>query len=255
MEETQHSSIRPSNVEEPHMAFHFFPVLPSEIRLKIWNYAVFLLEPQVVSVKMEPSQLGVLIPTGRTAVQCPLLRVNHEARTETLNAVRPYTHNNKYFPVVYINFELHIILFEDGKSFHQFWRSVEEPCLLEVDVPHIALFYVTWKGLYNPLLYLGDVDRVEDTDMDIDTFMNCMRCIWSLGVRGITIVVTGEDICQRSAVIFETPKESPLESSVSKNELFGDWKTMELEIEENIKSYQETGIANLTERILSNSTI
>ena len=83
-------------------------------------------------------------------------------------------------------------------------------------MPHFALLYVKWKGLYNFLLDPEDVDKIEDTDLSVDRFMNSMRCIWSLGVRVVTIVVTREDIYRRSAVTFETLKESPLESTVSK---------------------------------------
>jgi hypothetical protein len=43
--------------------------------------------------------------------------------------------------------------------------------------------------------------------------------VFKLGVRDVTILVTGGDDCHRSAVKFEAPKESPLESGITKNEL------------------------------------
>jgi hypothetical protein len=147
----------------------------------IWNHAMsFWSKAQVICIKMEPSKPGVPILTGRTAVQCPLLQVNQEARIETLNVVQPYIYNNYDFPVVYINFRLDTILFDDDKSFDQFCRSVERPGWREIVVPHIALSHATWKKLYNPLLYDDHVDKVEDEDMYVGTFLNCMACIWFL---------------------------------------------------------------------------
>jgi hypothetical protein len=186
----------------------------------IWNYAMdFWSEAQVICVKMEPSKPGVPILTGRTPALCPLLQVNHEARTETLNVVEPYIYDNNGFPVVYINFRLDTILFGDYKSFDQFWKSVERPGWREIVVPHIALSQAAWKKLYNHLLYAGDV--VEDEDMSGDNFLNCMACIWDLGVRDVTILVTGEDTYHRSAIKFETPKE-PIGKCITKDELLED---------------------------------
>lgn len=242
-EETRHLPLRSSTDREPDQTFHCFPGLPLEIRSMIWNHAmIFWSEPQVFSVKMEPEEPGVPIPTGRIPVQCPLLQVNQETRADALNVVRPYIYNNYNFPVVYINLKLDTILFDDDKSLFQFCKIWNRPGWQKVVVPHIALFYATWKVLYNPLILYGDVDKVEDTDMDIDTVLNCLECIWHLGVRDVTIIVTGEDICHRSAVIFEIPKESPLETGVSINELFKDWKALEQEVKENLESYHDNGI-------------
>jgi hypothetical protein len=202
----------------------------------------FCLEAQVICVKMEPGKPGVPILTGRTPALCPLLQVNHEARTETLNVVEPYIYDKNGFPVVYINFRLDTILFDDYKSFDQFWKSVERPGWREMVVPHIALFQATWKKLYNPLLCAGHYDEVEDEAMSLDTLLNCMAWIWFWGVRDVTILVTGKDTYHRSAIKFETPKESPLESGIAKSK---DWESLEREIAEDIKYLQDMGIEEL----------
>ena len=230
---------------ELYRSFQCFPRLPSEIRAMIWNHAmIFWSEPQVICVKMESSKPGVLIPTGRTAVQCPLLQVNQESRTETLNVVQPYIYNNYGIPVVYINSRLDIILLDDYKSFDQFCKRAERPGWREIVVPHIALFHATWKRLYNYFTYDKHGDVVEGEGFNFK-ILDCMACIWPLGVRDLTILVSGEDTCHRSTVKFETPKKGPLESSITKNELFEDWESLEQIIAENIKDYQDMRIEDL----------
>jgi hypothetical protein len=56
-----------------------------------------------------------------------------------------------------------------------------------------------------------------------------MRIIYALGVRNIIIVVDGEDVFRKSDILFVEPKESPLDSGLTVNESFRDWKTVEEE--------------------------
>lgn len=144
-----------------------------------------------------------------------------------MNVVQPYIYNNYGIPVVYINSRLDIILLDDYKSFDQFCKRAERPSWREIVVPYIALFHATWKKLYNYFTYdkHGDVVKGEEFNFKI---LDCIACIWP-----------------RSTVKFETPKKSPLESSITKNELFEDWESLEQIITENIKDYQDIGIENL----------
>ncbi|PVH73196.1 hypothetical protein DL98DRAFT_659591 [Cadophora sp. DSE1049] len=229
---TRHMPLRPSISLELHGKFYCFPRLPSEIRAMIWNHAMIRWsETQVICVKMEPSKPGVPTLTSRTAVQCPLLQVNQEARTQNS-----------------INFILDTILFDDDQSFVQFCLSADRHSWKQDAVPHIALSYAMWKKFYNPILDDDDVDKVEDEDMyDVGNFLNYMWGIWLLGVRDVTILVTGEDICHRSAVKFETPKASPLESGVTKDDLWEDWGSLEENIADNIGFRRDIGIEYLAE--------
>jgi hypothetical protein len=83
--------------------------------------------------------------------------------------------------------------------------------------------------LYNNICEVDDVDKEEKSGEDSAIFLNSMRIIYALGVRNIIIVVDGEDVFRKSDILFVEPKESPLDSGLTMNESFRDWKTVEEE--------------------------
>ncbi|RHZ67379.1 2EXR domain-containing protein [Aspergillus thermomutatus] len=89
--------------------FHFFPLLPPEIRLRIWSFV--LSTPRII-----PIERGIH-PTSRRYAQAftspvpnpVLLRVNHEARSEALRAYRPHFRTDHAPTCIYIAFDQDVI--------------------------------------------------------------------------------------------------------------------------------------------------
>src|ERR1700694_4467935 len=66
---------------EPLVEFKLFQDLPTELRLKIWTYALF--SPRIVEVRARENKNGAQHRPVPTIGPYPLLRVCREARRET----------------------------------------------------------------------------------------------------------------------------------------------------------------------------
>ena len=96
--------------------FLVFPELPSELRLKIWGYAIST--PRTIEISCER---GILATRKRyaKAFHCAspppsVLHVCRESRFEALNVYQPLfttKHSPKY---IYVSFDMDIIRFPDG---------------------------------------------------------------------------------------------------------------------------------------------
>jgi hypothetical protein len=102
---------RPSQTRSPFTEFHFFPLLPTEIRLQIWTYT--LPGTRTIELHRYPSTNSIT----STAIIPITLSITHESRTLALShytlsfSLLPTTLNPKPQPKVYFRPEKDILLY------------------------------------------------------------------------------------------------------------------------------------------------
>jgi hypothetical protein len=113
--------------------FHHFSQLATELRLKIWSYAI---PPRVVSVRYLPSTQSCVSSTPLPA----LLHVNREARYEMLRCYRPFFSTQWAESYIYFNPQIDTVYMpryrdmgydETIRDFRRYMRTPEELDLVQ----------------------------------------------------------------------------------------------------------------------------
>ena len=97
--------------------FHVFPQLPTELRLKVWSFALSDTRHVVEIVCEKGIQLGNTryIKSFASTTQVPtLMRVNRESRREALSIYQPYFKTKLRPTGIYVAFDRDTVIFPEG---------------------------------------------------------------------------------------------------------------------------------------------
>jgi hypothetical protein len=143
----------------PSSHFHLFPALPTEIRLKIWSFALSV--PRHVEIKWQkrsnlpctPQQYYKAFTT--TTSPPPLIHACHESRIEALDVYHPYFVTAGHPPMIYIAFDRDTVKFLNG------------------DLGHFGK--VEMEGIQRMSLEVMDLGYFIFYNLDIMKRMKCLR--------------------------------------------------------------------------------
>ncbi|KAH8820165.1 hypothetical protein F5884DRAFT_39489 [Xylogone sp. PMI_703] len=238
--------------------FIYFPELPTELRLSVWQKALAV--PRVVGVKIKETGTGqISIPLPAPTAASPVLfQVNREARTEAKKVILPLRRDCgvQRERNIYASPKLDTIWLSGEGVYGGFFYLLNQG--LAVNVSYIAISYSMWTILYDGLRSNDDVDKISINRSRPHTLMLHMQRAYHMNIREIAVVINNEDGIEKNNVIFVTPEVSPFESGITKNRHFDSWRTMEKEVMKSLEdeqNYENRQLLDIQDSILSGSDL
>lgn len=128
-------------------SFHIFSQLPTELRLKIWFFALNAIH-RVVEIECDkgigPRNWLYVKSFASTTPAPALMNVNRESRSEALAIYQPYFKTKLCPPGIYVAFDRDTIAFPDGVISY-----LEEPELQAIQSMILKLRDYAYFGHYN----------------------------------------------------------------------------------------------------------